>query len=162
MNAKRMRIGMEPIGTNYFQSAASSPSHQNNSSAMDLNGSGASFMNSPSKLENGFSSTPQKMSMSPVYAPADITRTNNNSSPAFEFNGQAAASSSSSVGAGAAGPTKNFPNYFNNHISNGKLTIFSSFCYKLFGHFSAEFADILSSVHFSANRSLDENQQTHD
>lgn len=55
------------------------------------------------------------MSMSPVYAPADITRTNNNSSPVFpEFNSQTVAA------AAAVATTKSFPNYFNNHISNGK------------------------------------------
>lgn len=119
LNAKRMRIGMEPIGTNYFQAsstAASSPTHQNHS-AMELNGSG-SFLNSPSKLENGFSSTPQKMSMSPVYAPTavpEMTRTNNNSSP-FEFNSQSVATTAAANSMG----TKSFPNYFNNHISNGK------------------------------------------
>lgn len=129
LNAKRMRIGMEPIGQNYFQSSTSSPSpslHQNitNNSAIDLNGSAASF-NSPSKLENGFSSsTPQKMSMSPVYAPSDTTRTNNNNSP-FEFNGQAAAGSSvASCAVNATATGKTFPTYFNNHMSNGK-TIFS-------------------------------------
>lgn len=107
---------MEPIGQNYFQSsAASSPSPHQNNSGLDLNGSAGSFMSSPSKLENGFSSTPQKMSMSPVYAPADITRTNNNSSPVFpEFNSQTVAA--------AVATTKSFPNYFNNHISNGKCT----------------------------------------
>lgn len=107
---------MEPIGQNPFQTAtaASSPVHQNNS-GMDMNGSCGSF-NSPSKLENGFSSTPQKMSMSPIYAPVEVTRSLNNHSPLPEYNSQSGVAS-----AAATFPTnKDFPNYFNNHISNGE------------------------------------------
>lgn len=71
-------------------------------------------MNSPSKLENGFSSTPQKAAVSPVYAPADL-RTSQNASPAFEFNGQQGTTANAATVTG-----KNFPSYFNNQISNGE------------------------------------------
>lgn len=70
--------------------------------------------------------------MSPVYAPADITRANNNSSPQFnEFNGQTAGATTTATVASAAASaaavaasTKSFPNYFNNHISNGEILFF--------------------------------------